>query len=99
MASFKPTLDRVLIKVLSAEKLSKGGIVIPDSAQEKPCEATVVAVGPGKLTKKGFEATTVKPGDTVLYGRLFGTEIEIEGVPHLVLREEELFAVIKKAAS
>jgi chaperonin GroES len=85
-----PLADRVVIEPAQAEEKTAGGIIIPDTAKEKPQRGTVVAVGPGKKD----EPTTVKVGDTVLYGKYAGTEITIEGKEFLIMRESDLYAVI-----
>jgi chaperonin GroES len=86
----KPLADRVLIKPAEAEEKTKSGIIIPDTAKEKPQKGTVVAVGPGKKD----EPTTVKKGDVVLYGKYAGTEINVEGDDYLIMRESDLLAII-----
>jgi chaperonin GroES len=89
--------DRILIKRVEEEGKSKGGIIIPDTAKEKPQEGQVVAVGPGKVTDTGTRvAPEVKAGDRILFGKYSGTEIKIEGEEHLILREEDVLAVIQK---
>jgi chaperonin GroES len=86
----KPLADRVLIEPAQAEEKTAGGIIIPDTAKEKPQKGTVVAVGPGKKD----EPLTVKTGDQVLYGKYAGTEITIDGVNYLIMRESDIVAVI-----
>jgi chaperonin GroES len=86
----KPLADRVLVEPAAAEEKTAGGIIIPDTAKEKPQKGTVVAVGPGKKD----EPMTVKPGDQVLYGKYAGTEITIDGVNYLIMRESDIVAVI-----
>ncbi|NTW24926.1 MAG: co-chaperone GroES [Lentimicrobium sp.] len=86
----KPLADRVLIEPAAAELKTAGGIIIPDTAKEKPQRGTVVAVGPGKKD----EPLTVKVGDLVLYGKYAGTEISIEGKDYLIMRESDIVAVI-----
>jgi len=89
--------DRVLIKRVEEEAKTKGGIIIPDSAKEKPQEGLVVAVGPGKVTDAGNRvAPEVKAGDRILFGKYSGTEIKVDGVEHLILREDDILAVITK---
>lgn len=91
-----PLADRVIIKPSEAEEKTKGGIILPDTAKEKPIEGTVVAVGPGKVTEDGKTVTlTVKTGDKVLYGKYSGTEVTVEGVDYLIMRESDIFAIIK----
>ncbi len=86
----KPFADRVIIKAAEAETKTAGGIIIPDSAKEKPQKGTVVAVGPGKKD----EPTSVKVGDSILYGKYAGTEINIEGTEYLIMRESDIFAIL-----
>jgi chaperonin GroES len=86
----KPLADRVLIEPAQAEEKTAGGIIIPDTAKEKPQKGTVVAVGPGKKD----EPLTVKSGDQVLYGKYAGTEITIDGTNYLIMRESDIVAVI-----
>ena len=88
--SIKPLADRVLIEPAPAETKTVGGIIIPDTAKEKPLQGTIVAVGKG--TKD--EEMVLKEGDTVLYGKYAGTEIKLDGVDHLVMREEDILAII-----
>jgi len=93
----KPLGDRIVVKPLEAENKSKGGIVLPDTAKEKPQEAKVVAVGKGKVLENGtIQAPEVKVGDKVLYGKYSGNEITTkEGEELLILREEDILAIIK----
>lgn len=86
----KPLADRVLVEPAPAEEKTAGGIIIPDTAKEKPQKGTIVAVGPGKKD----EPMSVKVGDTVLYGKYAGTEITIDGVDYLIMRESDVVAVI-----
>jgi chaperonin GroES len=86
----KPLADRVIIEPAAAEEKTSGGIIIPDTAKEKPQRGTVVAVGPGKKD----EPMTVKPGDVVLYGKYAGTEISHEGDDYLIMRESDIVAII-----
>jgi len=86
----KPLADRVLVEAAAAEDKTAGGIIIPDTAKEKPQKGTVVAVGPGKKD----EPMTVKVGDNVLYGKYAGTEITIDGENYLIMRESDIVAVI-----
>ena len=90
----KPLHDRVLVKRIESEERSAGGIIIPDTAKEKPQEGTVIAVGPGKLDKGERIALNVAIGDRVLFGKYSGTEVNIAGVEHTLLREEDIFAVL-----
>jgi chaperonin GroES len=86
----KPLADRVLVKPAEAEEKTASGIIIPDTAKEKPMRGTVVAAGPGKKD----EPTTVKVGDTVLYGKYSGTEIQVDGKDFLMMRESDIFAIV-----
>ncbi|MEI7499317.1 MAG: co-chaperone GroES [Bacteroidota bacterium] len=86
----KPLADRVLVKAAAAEDKTAGGIIIPDTAKEKPQKGTVIAVGPGKKD----EPMTVKIGDSVLYGKYAGTEITIDSENYLIMRESDIVAVI-----
>lgn len=88
--NLKPLADRVLVEASAAETTTASGIIIPDTAQEKPQQGTVVAVGNGKPD----EPMTVKVGDTVLYGKYSGTEIKHEGKDYLIMRESDIYAVI-----
>lgn len=88
--SIKPLADRVLIKPAPAEDKTASGIIIPDTAKEKPQKGEVVAVGPGKKD----EPTTVSVGDTVLYGKYSGTEITVEGADYLIMRESDILAIV-----
>jgi chaperonin GroES len=90
----KPLADRVVVKPSAAEEKTKGGIVLPDTAKDKPQEGTAVAVGPGKLLENGTRvAPEVKVGDTVVYSKYSGTEIKIDGEEHLILRESDILAI------
>ncbi|MBX2812275.1 MAG: co-chaperone GroES [Myxococcales bacterium] len=96
MAKFRPLQDRILVQRTAAEEKSKGGIIIPDSAKEKPIEGEVIAVGNGKVLDDGkARAPDVKPGDRILFGKYSGTEIKIEGVEHVILREDEVLGVLE----
>ena len=95
MSNIKPLYDRVVIKRMEEEKLSAGGIVIPDSATEKPIKGEVVAVGTGKVFDNGqLRPTQVKVGDKVLFGKYSGTEVKLDGVELLVVKEDDLFAIL-----
>jgi chaperonin GroES len=92
----KPLNDRVLVKRTEELQVSKGGIFIPDTAKEKPIEGKIVAVGPGKMSDAGVRMTpTVKEGDRVLFGKYAGTEIKVEGEEYLMMREEDILAIIE----
>jgi len=88
--NIKPLADRVLIQASAAEEKTAGGIIIPDTAKEKPQRGVVVAAGPGKKD----EPVTVSVGDTVLYGKYAGTEISIDGKDYLIMRESDILAII-----
>lgn len=90
----KPLADRVLVEPAPAEEKTAFGIIIPDTAKEKPQRGTIVAVGPGKKD----EPMTVQVGDTVLYGKYSGTEISVDGNDYLIMRESDLFAVLHEEA-
>ncbi len=91
----KPLGDRVVIKPAEAEERTKGGIILPDTAKEKPVVGEVVAVGPGKVADDGKKIVMeVKVGDKVLYGKYSGTEVTIEGDEYLIMREADIFAVV-----
>lgn len=89
---FQPNADRVLVEPATAESKTASGIIIPDTAKEKPQKGTVVAVGPGKEDKK----MTLKPGLEVLYGKYAGTEISIDGKDYLIMREDDILGTITK---
>ena len=92
----KPLYDRVLIRRVKEAEKTKGGIIIPDSAKEKPAEGEVVAVGSGMLNDKGeLRALEVKKGDRVLFGKYSGNEIKIDGEEHLILKEDEILGVLQ----
>ena len=91
----KPLADRVVVEAAPAEEMSSGGIILPDTAQEKPQQGTVVAVGPGKINDSGKEvAMSVKKGDKILYGKYSGTEFAFEGTEYLIMRESDLLAFL-----
>ena len=92
----KPLYDRIIVEVLEAKDVTKGGIVLPDSAKEKPQEAKVVAVGEGRVSEEGKAvALKVKVGDTILFGKYTGTEITADDKEYLILKEEDVLAVVK----
>ncbi len=92
----KPLHDRVIVKRIEEEETTKGGIIIPDTAKEKPIEGKVVAVGRGKLLEDGKKLSLeVKKGDKVLFGKYGGTEIQIKGVEHLIMREDDIIAIVE----
>ncbi|MDR2368187.1 MAG: co-chaperone GroES [Deltaproteobacteria bacterium] len=92
----RPLSDRILVQRLEEEEKTKGGIIIPDTAKEKPQQGKVVGVGDGKLLDNGTRIKPgVKPGDTVLFGKYSGTEIKIDGQEYLILREDDIFGIIE----
>ena len=93
----RPLQDRVIVKRIEEEEKTKGGIIIPDTAKEKPMEGKVIAVGKGKVLEDGkLQALDVKAGDRILFGKYSGTEIKIDGEEHLIMREEDVLGVIEK---
>lgn len=90
----QPLGDRVMVKVLEAEDKTKGGIVLPDTAKEKPQEARIVAVGKGKVQDGKVIPLEVKIGDKILFGKYSGTELTVEGEEYLMLREEDIVAIV-----
>jgi chaperonin GroES len=91
----KPLGDRVIIKAMEPEEKKQGGIIIPDTAKEKPQEGEVVAVGPGKVSEAGNKvAMEVKEGDKVLYGKYSGTDVTVDGNEYLIMRESDILAII-----
>jgi|SRR6516162_8754135 chaperonin GroES len=93
----RPLQDRLVVKRLAEEEKTKGGIIIPDSAKEKPVEGEVIAVGNGKVSEEGkVRPLDVKKGDRILFGKYSGTEIKIDGIEHLILREDEVLGIIEK---
>ncbi len=95
MKKFRPLHDRLLVKRMNEEKTTKGGIIIPDSAKEKPLEAEVVSIGNGKILEDGkVRPMDIKAGDKILFSKYAGTEIKIEGDEFLILREEDVLGVI-----
>ncbi|GBD24941.1 10 kDa chaperonin 5 [bacterium HR30] len=91
----RPLHDRILVKRISEEEKTKGGIIIPDTAKEKPQEGKVVAVGPGRTEDGKTIPVSVKPGDRILFGKYAGTEIKLDGEEHLILREDDVLGVIE----
>jgi chaperonin GroES len=93
----RPLQDRVIVKRVEEEAKTKGGIIIPDTAKEKPMEGLVIAVGKGKTTEDGnLVKPDVKAGDRILFSKYAGTEVKIDGVEHLIMREEDILGVIEK---
>jgi len=96
MASVRPTEDRVLVKPVEQETKTESGIYLPESSKERPVQGKVVAVGPGKRLENGKRAEmSVKKGDTIVYGKYAGTEVEIKNVEHLILRESEILGIVE----
>ena len=93
--NLKPLADRVIVKPKEPEEVTKGGIILPDTAKEKPMEGEIIAVGPGKNEEGKTVAMELKVGDKVLYGKYSGTEIKINDVEHLIMRESDVYAIIK----
>jgi chaperonin GroES len=94
--AIRPLHDRILVKRVKEEETTKGGIIIPDTAKEKPIEAKVVAVGTGRILDSGeLRALAVKKGDLVLFGKYGGTEVKIDGEDHLILREDDILGIIE----
>jgi len=92
----KPLADRVVVKPMEAEEKTKGGIILPDTAKEKPVEGTIVAAGPGKKSDDGkLVEMEVKVGNKVLYGKYSGTEVTVDGEEYLIMRESDIFAIVK----
>ena len=92
----RPLQDRILVKRLEGEEKTKGGIIIPDSAKEKPAEGKVVAVGKGKVDDEGkTHALDVKKGDKILFSKYAGTEVQIDGDEHIIIREDDVLGVIE----
>ncbi len=93
----RPLNDRILVKRLEEEEKTKGGIIIPDSAKEKPAEGKVIAVGKGKINDNGDRIKLdVKVGDRVLFSKYGGTDVKIDGEDHLIMREDDVLAIVEK---
>ena len=92
-----PLHDRIIVRASQPEEVTKGGIIIPDTAKEKPQQGEVIAAGNGKITEDGkVVPLQVKPGDTVLYGKYAGTEVNIDAEDYIIMRESDVFAIINK---
>jgi len=92
----KPLQDRVLVQRVKEEEKTKGGLIIPDTAKEKPIEGKVISVGNGKLSESGMRiALEVKKGDRIIFGKYSGTEVKMEGEEYLIMREDDIFGVIE----
>ena len=95
--NIQPLQDRVLVKTLDTGEMKKGGIIIPDTAKEKPQEAEVIAIGPGRVSDDGkLIPVNVKVGDKILFGKYSGTEVTVDGAEYLSMRESDILAVLKK---
>ena len=93
--SLKPLSDRVVVEPAAAEEKSSGGIILPDTAQEKPQQGTVVAAGPGKISDSGtLVEMSVKSGDKILYGKYSGTEVKVAGTDYIIMRESDILAIM-----
>ena len=93
--SLKPLSDRVVVEPAAAEEKSSGGIILPDTAQEKPQQGTVVATGPGKVSDSGtLVKMSVKDGDKILYGKYSGTEVNVAGTDYIIMRETDILAIM-----
>jgi chaperonin GroES len=96
---FRPLHDRVVVKRVAEEEKTKGGIIIPDTAKEKPMEGEVVSVGPGARDEKGtLVAPDVKAGDRILFGKWSGTEIKLDGVEYLIMKESDIMGILEGSA-
>ncbi len=94
--NFRPLYDRILVERVESEEVTKGGIILPDTAKEKPQQGKVIAVGKGKKAEDGkLLPLDVKVGDTILFGKYSGSEIKIEGVEYLIMREEDVLGVVE----
>jgi chaperonin GroES len=95
--NIRPLQDRILVKRIEEEEKTEGGIIIPDTAKEKPIEGKVIAVGKGKVSEDGkVMPLDLKKGDRILFGKYAGTEVKIEGEEHLIMREDDVLGVIEK---
>ena len=96
----RPLQDRIVVKRLEGESKTKGGIIIPDTAKEKPIEGRVIAVGNGKILKDGkVRPLDVKVGDVILFGKYSGNEVKLDGEDHVLIREDDILAVLSSAAA
>jgi chaperonin GroES len=97
---FRPLHDRVVVKRVAEEEKTKGGIIIPDTAKEKPMEGEVVAVGPGAPDENGkLVALDVKAGDRILFGKWSGTEVKLDGVEYLIMKESDIMGILEGSAA
>ncbi len=92
--NLKPLADRVVIKVMESEERTKSGIVLPDTAKEKPQQGSIIAVGPGRVEDGKSIAMTVKEGDTVLFAKYAGTEVKVDGEEYLIMKESDILAIV-----
>ena len=93
----RPLQDRILVQRIEEEEMSKGGIIIPDTAKEKPSEGKVIAVGKGKVREDGkVQPLDVKKGDRILFSKYAGTEVQVEGDEHIIIREDDVLGVVEK---
>ena len=100
MASFKPLHDRVLVRRVQSEEKTKGGLIIPDSAKEKPAEGEVIAVGDGARKDSGeLIAPSVKAGDRILFGKWSGTEVTLDGQEYLIMKESDILGIIENSSA
>ncbi len=98
--NFRPLHDRVLVKRVEQEAKTAGGIIIPDTAKEKPMEGEIIAVGPGTRTDDGkLHALDVKPGDRILFGKWSGTEVKIDGVEYIIMKESDVMGIISSSGA
>ena len=94
--NIRPLQDRIIVKRIEEEEKTKGGIIIPDSAREKPMEGEVISVGSGKVLENGSkQPMEVKKGDRILFGKYSGTEVKIDGIEHLIMREDDILAIVE----
>ncbi|AVO45996.1 co-chaperone GroES [Phreatobacter cathodiphilus] len=97
---FRPLHDRVVVRRIDAEEKTRGGIIIPDTAKEKPQEGEVIAVGPGGRNERGeLVPLDVKAGDVVLFGKWSGTEVKIDGVDYLIMKESDIMGIVEASAN
>ncbi len=96
--NIRPLADRVVVRPFEEQEVKRGGIIIPDTAKEKPMEGEIIEVGPGRTTDDGKKMPLeVKKGDRVLYGKYSGTEVAVDGQEYLIMRESDIFAIIQKS--
>ncbi|MEW6050820.1 MAG: co-chaperone GroES [Candidatus Zixiibacteriota bacterium] len=96
--NIRPLADRVVVRPFEEQEVKRGGIIIPDTAKEKPMEGEIVEIGPGRTTDEGKKLPMeVKKGDRILYGKYSGTEVSVDGKEYLIMRESDIFAIIQKS--